>query len=408
MKDDNLDFSDISTKHLTLRIILFALAVAVAVAAFVYGIKKLGGNEAGWSVISARADGDAPRYAVNVRLMYDLEGKSRSIRELKNEIADAYSTALGRLYKLLDAEKDYPGYEGNLADLNKRYNRDVTLPQELFDILYDALERTGRGEGYSIYAAPLYAEWERIAYAADAADFDPRADAGMAERLQAIAAQCSDRENCRLEIVDRDACVVRLHVADAYLDFLSEYELPRILLDLNALHDAYLLRGVAAALEERGFSSGFLYTTGGMTLSLSGHMDGDYVIYSYVNNTAQTAATIPVAPGTACGVFNAFPTEEGEAGFYTAEGMLRCAARPALTGEDVPLRSAFVLRRDGDIAEAAYEAYCAFLTAPQATDCELLAYTPSDSDGKTLFVSGAQAGAVKPEVGFTVRQTDTE
>lgn len=400
MKDDSFDLDDISTKHLPLRVVGFVLALAVAVGAFVYGAKKLGGNEAGFTVIPANADGEAPLYAADFRFTYDLEGSGKEIRLLKNEIAGLYSTSLAHLYKLTDAENDYPGYGGNLADLNKRLNRDVTLPQELFDILRDALERTERGEGYSIYAAPLYAEWESIAYAEDAADFDPLHNDGERERLRAIAAHCTDRDSCRLEIVDAEQCTVRLSVSDAYIDFLNDYELPRTVLDLNVMRDAYILRATADALERQGYQNGFLYTTGGMTLSLAGHTDGEYVIYSYVNNSAQIAATVPVAAGTACGAFNAFPTAEDEAGYYSVDGILRCAARPETEEAETPVRSAFVLRRDGDVTAAAYEAFCAFLRGADATEADLLALTNSDGDGKTITITGPEFSAVKPEDGF--------
>ena len=45
MKRDSIpDSSDISTKHLPLRIVLFVLAVIVAVSAITYGVKRAGGS----------------------------------------------------------------------------------------------------------------------------------------------------------------------------------------------------------------------------------------------------------------------------------------------------------------------------------------------------------------------------
>ena len=117
MKDESIE---VSKKNLPLRITLFALAVVVAVASFTYGVKKLSGNAEGYAAVGARADGDAPMYSAHVRLTYSFTGGSRGIRVMKNEISDAYSAALGRLYKLTDAETKFSGYEGNLADLNKR------------------------------------------------------------------------------------------------------------------------------------------------------------------------------------------------------------------------------------------------------------------------------------------------
>ena len=59
-------------------------------------------------------------------------------------------------------------------------------------------------------------------------------------RAKGFCAATSD--NCRLEIVDAENCVVRLAVSDAFLQFLSDYELPRTVIDLNVMREAYLLR----------------------------------------------------------------------------------------------------------------------------------------------------------------------
>ena len=400
MKDDSIE---ISKKRLPLRIALFILALAVAIGSFVIGINRKSGNVPGYAVISARADGDAPRYATRFRLTYRFGGSSRAIRTQKNEIADAYSDALSRLYKLLDPENSYPGFAGNLADLNRHPNQDYTITPELFAILADAMERTERGEGFSIYAAPLLAEWESIAYASDAAAFDPVHNPEEAERLREIAAQCADRGNCRLEIVDEAAGVVRLNVSEAYQAFLQAYELPRTVLDLGQMKDAYILRGLAAALEERGFADGFLNTVGGLTVSLSGPLEGEYEILSYVNQSVQLAASVPVTPGAASAAFTAFPTEEGSAGYYAADGLMRCAARPA-AAEDAPISAVFVLRRDGDVAAACYEALCLFLgtEVPEnvSTASDLLVYSLMAEDGTSLYAFGKERDQILQKDGF--------
>ena len=406
MRDDSIENLEVSKKNLPLRITLFVLAVIVAVASFTYGVKKLTGNEPGYAEVPARADGDAPLYASEIRMTYHFAGGSRDIRILKNEISDAYSAALGRLYKLLDARNEYPGYAGNLAELNRRVNREVTIPRELFDILCEAMELTQRGEGYSVFAAPLYEEWARIAYASDAAEFDPLADPDEAERLQAIAMQCADPENRSLEIVDEANCIVRLNVSPSYLAFLEEYELSGLVLDLGPMKNAWILRGTASALEQRGFSDGFLSTIGGLSLSLSGSVEGEYVIYSYVNNMATLAATLPVTPGTASAAFTAFPITEDAAGYYTANGVARCAVRPSPEGTDAPASSVFVLRKDGELVEACYEALCRFLSVDPASaargGADLVTVILTE-DGKTIRAAGSGSDALCIEDGFGIR-----
>ena len=184
-------------------------------------------------------------------------------------------------------------------------------------------------------------------------------------------------------------------------------ELPRTVLDLNNMKEAYLLRSVAAALEARGYANGYLMSRSGLTLSLSGDAWGAYAINSYVNQTATVAASVPTAPGTACSAFCAFPTVEDAEGFYTAEGHLRCAARPALPGEEAALDGVFVLRRDGDILAAAYESVClaaqtdlsAARERAARTTSDVMTLLPAQSDGRTLFTAGAGASELTFEEG---------
>ena len=406
MKDDSIE---VSSKNLPLRIALFILALIVAAGAFTFGVKKLTGNEAGYAVVSARADGDAPLYASGTQLNYRFEGKSSEIRLLKNEISDAYSAALAYIWKLLDAKTVYPGYEGNLAYLNGHPNEDVTVPRALFDILADALERSEREEGFSLYSAPLLAAWETIVYTENPVDFDPLRNDGEAERLRAIARACADRSNCSLELVDAENCVVRLNVSESYRAFLEDYELPRTVLDLNRLKDAYILREVAAALELRGYRNGYLASRTGLTLSLSGDMEGAYEIYSYVNQETVIAASVPAAPDTACSLQRAFPLGE-EAGYYELDGILRGPyLLPDEDWTEAPLRSVMVLRRDGDVLEACMESLRLateqagkIADAAASSDASLVVWTLLGEDGHTIHAAGDEAAQVQPQEGFQI------
>ena len=408
MKDDSIE---ISRKNLPLRIALFTLAVLVAVAAFTFGVKRLMGNEPGTVVIGARANGDVPLYAADFRLTYHFAEGSRSIRLQKNEIADCYSNSLDFIYKLLDPETVHEGFEGNLADLNRHLNEPVQVPQTLFDILTDALARSERQEGYSLYAAPFLREWERVCYGEDPEAFDPLNNPDIRDRLEEIARRCLRPEDCRLEILDAQTRTVILRVEQSYLDFLEEYEITAPILDLNALKEAYMLRYAAAALEARGFSDGYLATAGGLTLSLSGDKTGDWAIYSCVDGMGVIAGALPASPGMAGSLLRAYPLSPEDPGFYRLDGLLRSPwLLPGKDWGEACVRSLLVMQLGGDPVDccaeslrlAAADSMEEFTLLAAESLADLLVWTPSSGNGRELWAAGPEREALLPAEGFTV------
>ena len=408
MKDDSII---VSRKRVPLRIAVFVLAVLAAAVAFAAGVKKLSGNEPGSAVIGARANGDVPLYAAHFRLTYAFSGGSRDIRQKKNEIADCYSNSLAFIYKLLDPETVHAGYEGNLADLNLRPNEEVQVSQTLFDILADALARSERQEGYSLYASPFLREWERICFSENPADFDPLRSSDMRERLEEVARRCLRPEDCRLEIVDAETRTVMLRVEQSYLDFLEEYEIEAPILDLNALKESYMLRYVAAALEGRGFNEGFLATVGGLSLSLSRDPAGDWEVYGCVDGAGVVAGRLPSAPGTAGRLLRAYPLTADDPGFYQIDGLLRGPwLLPTADWGEGPVRSLWVVMRTGDPVEccaeslrlASAETSEAFSRLAAESGADLVVWTPAEGNGRQLWAAGPDSGALTPAEGFTV------
>jgi len=307
----------ISTKHLRLRIVLFAVALLVAVAAFVIGVRSIGRRDPGYSRIEA-TDKDLLRWNGAVDFEYRFEGSSASIRAQSRALQGVYAEALGWAEKLLDAEERYPGY-ANLATLNQCMGEDVTVSSELFDVLTDALARTQAGEGYSLFAGPLYAEWNGLLLLEDPEDFDPSADPEEAERLRRLAEAVNDPDNFRFQIVDAQQHVVRFGVSEDLLRLLEELELSCPVLDLNLLHDAYLLQLVAMRVEARGYDSGYLTTPHGLTLALSGESDAELRLFGLQGTDAVPAAKTPLEGGRSYGALRAFALPGETYWYYTVE-----------------------------------------------------------------------------------------
>jgi len=307
----------VSTKHLRLRTVLFILAVLVAVAAFAVGITGLTRKSPGYNRIEV-TDKDLLRWNGAVDFEYLFEGSGAVMRVQSKELQGIYGEALGWAEKLLDASERYPGY-ANLATVNQCMGQDVTVSRELFDVLTDAWARTQAGEGYSMFAGPLWAEWSSLLLLEDPEEFDPAVDAEEAERLRRLAEVVNDPENFRFQIVDAQEHIIRFGVSEKLMRLLEELELSCPVLDLNALHDAYLLQLIAGRIEDRGYQNGFLTTPGGLTLTLSGKTEGELRVFGLSGGKAIPAAKTPLQGGTAYGCARAFPLPEETYWYYSVE-----------------------------------------------------------------------------------------
>ena len=258
---------EVSSKHKVLRTILFFAASAIAVFAITRGVLAIGSKEPGWQEISASADVQAPLYSSEYTIQYYAEGTSNQIKAVVRQVTDLYSRTLARAYKLTDPVNTYDGY-ANLATLNQSAGADVALEQELFDIVSDAWERTKRGEGYNMFAGPLYSEWYSILGSDNAADFDPLLNDYQAQRIEKLSASVSDLSNFRFEIVDSAQHIVRFSVSESFSNLLRELELEVPVIDLNVLRDAYVLNLVRKAFVSENLKSAQMYSKSGMAFSL--------------------------------------------------------------------------------------------------------------------------------------------
>lgn len=352
---------EVNDKHVFLRTVLFILSLLIAVSAFAFGVSRIGYKEEGMYALTAAADQELPLYQSGIEAKFLFRGESNAIKMAIGSADKVYTQALKDAYRLLDAEKEYEGFV-NLASLNARLNQDVQVSPELFAVLTDAWDKTLEQRGYSLFAGPVYAEWQSILSLSEPADFDPLLNPDEAERLELLAGRCADLDRLRLTVVDRDSCVLRLEAPEDYLAFLREMELRPAVADLNLLREAYLLQLTAAELEKNGLTDGYLSTDSGLILSLSGQKTGQYCLYGYRDGEPSLAATAPVSPGSACSVFTAFPLIKPSLGFYSLEaGGTTHLRNPYLPADGVDaelLLSSCVVRDDGDLSRACYENIC--------------------------------------------------
>lgn len=351
MKDKEIKL-EVSEKNMTLRIVGFIIAVLVAVGGITSGIMAMMHKDEGWYEVDREDDGKVMMYRTGVTLTYHFTGESDAIRAAQKELTALYSDALRRAYRLLDASEEHEGYN-NIAYLNAHPGEEVRVSTELFSVLTDALERTGRGEGYSLFSGPINAEWTRILYSGEQETFDPAVNSEEAEYLAALRERLFADGAVELRL-DGAASTARLDISPDLAAFLEENDAAGVL-DLGLLHDAYMLRLVADALEAQGWKAGYFITDSGLVLNLSESDAGDIILHGFRDGRVTEEETVEGGRSVAMSGFRSFRYYEDEGGYYEIAGRRRSPFVPSDGEFRGLILASYALNGEGDIVGAAYE-----------------------------------------------------
>lgn len=349
---------EVSNRHITLRIVLTAAAFVVAVIAFTFGAVRIGHKDPGYHVIEAKVDAEALLYNKAVTLKYWFDGSTNNIKRGINALTEVYTPLLAASYKQLDPHNLYTSVNG-IATLNMNQGREIMVSEHLYAVLKDAYRRTLEGRGYNMFAGDLYAEWKSIQILDEPQAFDPALNSDQAARIAAIATQVSDLSNFRLEFLDDRTCLVRFSVSDSYAGFCRTNEIDSMPLDLNLLHDAYLMDWIAADLLAEGYDTGYLYTSEAQVLCLGSKGTLGYSMYTLENGNETAYAALDIEGPFSATTFTAFGM--GSHYGYTLKTdsvgpLYRHMYFDVRTGffTDV-LMSATVIGNDRDIVETVYQ-----------------------------------------------------
>ncbi|MBQ9196573.1 MAG: hypothetical protein IJ157_04940 [Clostridia bacterium] len=303
-------------KKNVLRLMGFIAAVAVAIYAFTSGILSVGHKEPGYYDVGLTAEGSAMLYGSGVHLLAYAEGGSSQVRMTLNETQKAFTAALLHAWQLLDARQTYAGIN-NLAVLNQADGAPVRIGETLYGILNDALERTQRGEGYTLFSGMLHQEWTTLRYLDEPDQYDPLLNSQEAALMADMARLTADPGSFRLTLTAPDTA--SFSVSAECRDFMEQQAIDAPLLDLNLLRDAYLLELTADGLREQGYAAGYLYSESGYSLWLESAGDMRYDLYGLAESGVKAIGTLTVpAPAAYC-QFTAFPLDGERYGYYTVE-----------------------------------------------------------------------------------------
>ncbi len=311
-----------------IRLVMFILAILIAVGSFTTWAIKLGHRESGYQTIVYENTHADVLYRTGISMIYWAEGNAADIRTLSNTVQRIYSDSLYRNFIQLDSTDVYEETE-NIAALNRRPGEEILIPDRLAGVLRDALEKTDADEGYSVYAGALYDEWERLLYLDEPQGADPANSPEEAERIARIAGAVRPENGIRLTLRKGDggtaAC---LTVPDEYRHLAEELEISAPVLDLNLLRDAYLMDMVAEDMKAAGYLDFVLFSKSGLALTARAK---ETLIVSVMKD-GEAAATLSAAGPAASIRFAAGELRSDGYGAYTVNGLKRHYWFDARTG----------------------------------------------------------------------------
>lgn len=333
------------------RLVLFLLAAGFAVWCFTGGVIRLGHRESGYQTISYEDTHGDVLYKSGLTLRYWAEGSSAEIRELTEAVRKTWSDSLYRNLILLDARNEYEGFT-NLATVNRQAGTPVTVPEPLAAVLTDALKKTAKNEGYSLLAGVMYDEWQTLLYLEDAAEADPSVNPEQARRLQELSTWTAAENGPTLEIgktADGTATAC-LNLPEGYRQLLAEMETKAPTLDLNLMHDAYLMDLVGEDLRRAGYTEGVIYSQSGFCLMLRERE----TLRVYLREDDPRPALTAKGPAASVRFAAGEPLNSGY-GAYTVNGLKRHYWFDARTGDFRNLVDTAVLTGGPDTAALAWE-----------------------------------------------------
>lgn len=277
-----------------------------------YAHRETGYYEVGYSNAA-----NAEVYDSGVHLLYYAEGGSSFIRQHLNEVQRVFSDDLLQYYRLLSAEKTYEGLN-NIAALNAAPEQALKVDAVLYAVLKDAYARHEMQEGYHLFSGVLHTEWQSMRYLEEPEQTDPLLNDDEAEFLKVLTSQLARKEQFSLEFDDNNSTVT-LHISEEYRNWTEQNEIEAPVLDLNLLHDAYLLQLVAMQMTAQGYTDGYLYTESGISISLGKQGNMEYSLYAVGESGVETiAVTALQQPAAFCSFTVVSPTEE-RYGYYKIE-----------------------------------------------------------------------------------------
>lgn len=318
-----VDRVEVHDRHAGVRIILAALAVVIAVAAFAWAIGALTRVDQGWREIEVSSSGEM-NCSQDFIFSYDLGGSGISAAAELKAITALYTEATERAYRVFSVYEPCEG-DNNLYALN----RSVNTPVQVDPLLYQAFELVERLGSRYVYLAPVYAEYHSLFFCSEdweTQGFDPYQNEDVRLFMEQAAAFARSPADVRVELLGNST--LRLTASDAYLAFAEEYGIVD-LVDFSLMKNAFVIDALAQVMEDAGYNRGVISSYDGFVRSLSApQLSYAYNLYDQPQERQVCkAARLSYGGGTSLVNLRSFPlNRQKEIYFYVfADGTVRTA-----------------------------------------------------------------------------------
>lgn len=298
-----------SSKHLTLRKVLFVVFILVALFSFGYAVKNMLEWEAGYRQIEAEGS-----YGDEVELRYYTESKSEY-----NKVKKIYDSSCKQMYELLDESNLYDDVI-NIAYFNQNINTKVQVDEKL----YKVFEKLASYDNRTIYLGPVYEIYKGIFSCTDdyqLAEFDPLLNEDINQELKQLLVYLNSDEHIKINLYEDN--YVELYVSDEYKQYIDEHGYS-CYLDLYWIKNNFIIDDVADSLLAQGYDKGLLSCYNGYYRFLS----SDSVMYHYydlIDGNIGIIADIDYSQPTACVFYRSYQMFELDSfiNYTLADGSVR-------------------------------------------------------------------------------------
>lgn len=307
MQGERLYHFELSDKNRTVRWILIAVFLVVAVVAVGLGIMGVLKASDGWQRIEPGTSN--MNCSHQFTLTYDLGAGEASATAEKKALSTLYGDATEKAWHIFYSEAgELEGVNG-INWINSHPNEEVAVAPEL----YQALLQLKNDGTRALYFGPVYTAYDQVFFSVNDVEAelcDPATNPVMMEYVTAVAAYANDPESVNLEL--RGENKVFLKVSAEYAAFLEENGASATL-DFGWLRNAFVIDYMAKRIEDAGFTNGYLSSVDGFTRNLD-RRDTGYGMDLFLQGKG--VAKMGYRGGLSMLCLRSYPMSEGEAYRY--------------------------------------------------------------------------------------------
>lgn len=280
---------ELSDKHIKPRWIAAIIFLLIGAATLAYAFSQLLSPQTGWTKIEVNTAEES--CAGDFVLMYNVGVSGVSARAENRAVTALYTQSAVTAYRLFHATREFEDM-GNVASVNRSPNQEVAVDEALYRA-FALLERYGDRQ---MYLGPIYETYRGLFHCtedAQAAEFDPRANALVMAYHTDVAAFAGNPDAVQLELLGENR--VRLSVSEEYLRYAEENEITAFL-DFGWMKNAFIVDYLAQEMAEFGYTRGYITSYDGYMRNLdsSGAIYG-IDLYDLAGQTIYPAAQMQYA-----------------------------------------------------------------------------------------------------------------